>query len=150
MPKEKFPPVILNQKELWSTVSKILNDALIAFSKAKAIPEGISIHPSSSEDYRSIIIYTISIKRTKAQCYTYQFSSEKLLHVILRRVPEAVNDTNFIHEFQENGIYQEQLHDCSVIRTNLPCHLSLSKGQKLESVNASAAYDLVMHRADAL
>lgn len=102
--KERVPPIVLHQKELWSTASKKLSDSQISFSKAKTIAEGISIQPSSADDYRA----TINIlNNLKAQYHTYQLPSEKLLHVILRGVPEPLTDTEIRQELEENGFHPE-------------------------------------------
>lgn len=105
-PKGKIPPIVLHQKELWTTVSKKLSDNKISFSKAKTIADGISIQPSSSSDYRSIIKILDDIK---AQYHTYQLPSEKLLHVVLRGVPEPLKETEIRQELEESGFHPETI-----------------------------------------
>lgn len=128
-PKEKIPPIILHQKELWGTVSTKINDGKITFSKAKTTAEGISIQPSSPNDYRSIIKILDTLK---AQYHTYQLPSEKLLHVVLRGVPKPMEEMEIRQELENNGFHPESVTRLRRYKDKSPMPLVLVTVPKTE------------------
>lgn len=120
---------MLHQKELWSTVTKRLNGSHIVFTNAKTIAEGISIQPSSVDDYRAIIKV---LKELNAQSHTYQLPSEKSLHVILRGVPEPVDVTDIRQELQDNGFHPETVARLRRYKDKSPMPLVLIMVPKTE------------------
>lgn len=127
--KEKIPPIILHQKEMWTAVSQKLNNSNISFEKAKTTAEGIRIHPSTSDDYRATIKV---LNNMKAQYHFYQLPSEKLLHVVLRGVPEPTEETEIKQELEAKGFHPKTITRLRKYKDKTPMPLVLVTVPKTE------------------
>lgn len=127
--KEKIPPIVLHQKEKWTSVSNQFNERNISFSKAKTSSEGIRIQPNTEQDFRNAIRLLNDIK---AEYHTYQLPSEKLLHVVLRGVPEPIPEDSIKDELLEKGFHPESIVRLRRYKDKAPMPLVLITVPKTE------------------
>lgn len=118
---EKAPPIVIRAKEKWIQVNTLFTNNHIQITKAKTINDGIRVQTPDAENFRKAIK---TLNQHKIEYHTWQLPSEKLLHVVLRGVPEPVEPELIRTELEEQGF-----HPKSVVRmrkrNNIPMPLVL-------------------------
>lgn len=81
------PPIIVQDKGVWSDLSAELSRKKIHFLHATCIAAGIQIKVQNSDYHRKLTNY---LSERKLQYYTYTLEEERLLRVVIRRVPKEI------------------------------------------------------------
>lgn len=105
---ERIPPIVIRDKEKWLQISSQLKTEKINVLKAQTIKEGIRLHISDVISYRQAIK---TLDKYQHEYHTWQLPSERNLHVVLRGIPEPVEE-DYIKEELEALEY----HPVNVIR----------------------------------
>lgn len=82
------PPVILRDAAKWIQAANLFRDKNIAFLKAKSVEDGISIQPSTEDDFRAM---TREFDRLGYPYHTYRLQKDKPLSIVIREVPAALD-----------------------------------------------------------
>ncbi|KAF2905417.1 hypothetical protein ILUMI_00756 [Ignelater luminosus] len=102
-PKEKrtqILPIILKNKERWTTLSSELKRLNLNFVKAKNLNGGISFQPETAEDYRKTVHL---LDEEKVESYTYQLTIEKPPRVVICGILAEINTTDIKNDLEEKG-----------------------------------------------
>lgn len=102
--QEKIPPIVLRQKEKWAKLSQAIKVNKINVSKAQTIRDGIRIHPMTATDYRKI---TKILNDEDMQYHTYQLPSEKLLHIVIKGIPEPTDPEEILEDLKNKNFHPE-------------------------------------------
>lgn len=97
-PMHAIAPIIIREKEKWTTISRQLNSKAIKYTKAKMVQTGVQVEPATEDDYRSLYRF---LKEEKTEFHTFELKSEKPLKIVLR---------GLLQEITEKEI-SEDLHD---------------------------------------
>lgn len=81
------PPIIVQDKGSWTDLSAELNRRNIHFLNATSTSAGIQIKVQNSDYHRELTSY---LSERKLQYYTYTLEEERLLRVVIRRVPKEI------------------------------------------------------------
>lgn len=83
----RIPPIILRDKNKWSTAAAYLTRNGTNYTKAQNTSEGFRIHPATVTDYRKI---TAHFQERNYPYHTFELPDEKLLRVVLRSIPVEI------------------------------------------------------------
>lgn len=86
----------------------------ISILKAKTLLDEVAIHPQTEMDYRKLARL---LQHKNLEYHTYQLPSEKLLHVVVRGIPEALD----VEEVKKN-LVDKNFHPDTVIRMRTKDH----------------------------
>lgn len=126
---EKVPPIVLRDKSKWTATSKYLSNQNIIYTKAQTYVDGIRIHPQTSNDYRKIIRFFDS---QKLEYHTYQLPSEKLLHVIIKGIPEQIDVEDVKNDLMDQGFNPVTISRLRSFKTKQPLPIIITTLQKTE------------------
>lgn len=101
---KRVPPVILHPKENWDTISAEMARLRIAFSKAKAVPQGIKVELPTAEAYRALVKM---LDAGKHQYHTFALPDEKPLKVVFRGVPISIGEDSIAADLRKKGFWPE-------------------------------------------
>lgn len=82
----------------------MINEKRINTTKAQTTKDGIRIHPTTANDYRGI---TKILDSEKFQYHTYQLPSEKLLHIVIKGIPESTPAEEIHEDLELKGFHPE-------------------------------------------
>lgn len=104
--EEKIPPIVLRQKEKWLRLSQLIKEKRLSVTKAQTINDGIRINPATVNDFRSI---TKMLDHEKFKYHSYQLPSEKLLHVVIKGIPEPTPAEDVKEDLEFQGFHPDQV-----------------------------------------
>ncbi|CAG9814582.1 unnamed protein product [Phaedon cochleariae] len=124
------PSIVLRNTEIWGQVSRYALNKKIGIAHAKNITDGVSINPDTPDDYRKLIKL---FDENKVEYHTYMLPDDKLLHVVIKGIPE-VTDTDEINPDLENkGFHPELVSQMTSRRTKKALPMFLVQLPKNES-----------------
>lgn len=105
-PKEKIPPIVLRNKDIFNKITAYLKEAKINYGNAVNKPEGIKLHPATISDFRFIINF---FEKEKIPFHTFQLQEEKQLHIILRGILENWTEEKIKTDLEELGFHPSKV-----------------------------------------
>lgn len=94
------PPIIIKKTANWLRINRDFAKNEIEILFAKTVGDNIKIHPATSTDYRQISKY---LDDKKHPFFTYQLQEDKKLKIVLRSIPNGINDEEILYELKELG-----------------------------------------------
>lgn len=119
-PKITPPPsVIINENEDWTLVRKILRDKGIQFTKANITEKKTKVFPKILNDFRNM---TKEFHSEKIAYYKYTLDEDKIVHAVIRRLPNNTEPTTITKELEGRGYTRMEVNQLiSRRRRRSPC-----------------------------
>lgn len=80
-------PIILRNKEKWTSLTNKFNEKKINYTKATSVKDGIRIQPATVADYRAM--YQL-MKNLNVEFHTHQLKSERNLKVVIKGISTEI------------------------------------------------------------
>lgn len=134
----RIPPIILRDKNAWSSVESFFLKNNYVATKAQNTSEGIRIFPASVTDFRKM---TSLLHERQLPYHTFELPEEKVLRVVIRGIPCEVSCDRVLE-----GLVAQGYHPISATRMQFTRHRQPKKPMPLVLVklprNESSIYNL--------
>ncbi|CAH2008796.1 unnamed protein product [Acanthoscelides obtectus] len=125
------PPINIEGTADWSSLSRMMNNKGIKFSKARTAGNSVKVFTNTPADYRQLVALLDSIKRP---FFTYQLKEDKMDQRVIRGLPKEMSVNDIKEDLASQGIADAEVQQMTSRTTKKPLPLFLVKTKMPEKL----------------
>ncbi|CAH2016446.1 unnamed protein product [Acanthoscelides obtectus] len=125
------PPISIEGTADWSSLSRMINNKGIQFSKARTAGNSVKVFTNTPADYRQLVALLDSIKRP---FFTYQLKEDRMDQRVIRGLPREMSVNDIKEDLVSQGIADAEVQQMTSRTTKKPLPLFLVKTKMPEKL----------------
>ncbi|CAH2015715.1 unnamed protein product [Acanthoscelides obtectus] len=121
------PPISIEGTADWSSLSRMINNKGIQFSKARTAGNSVKVFTNTPADYRQLVALLDSIKRP---FFTYQLKEDRMDQRVIRGLPRETSVNDIKEDLVIQGIADAEVQQKTSRTTKKPLPLFLVKTKR--------------------
>ncbi|CAH1961092.1 unnamed protein product [Acanthoscelides obtectus] len=95
------PPISIEGSADWLSLSRMINNERIQFSKARTAGNSVKVSTNTPADYRQLVALLDSMKRP---FFTYQLKEDKMDQRVVRGLPREMSTEDIKEDLVNQGV----------------------------------------------
>ncbi|KAM3956537.1 uncharacterized protein ACR2FA_009445 [Aphomia sociella] len=106
------PPVIIQDKKAWTTISSALRDKSINFTRSHTVYHGIQVHVPTPADHRKL---TSFLRVRNVDFHSFPLEEEKRLRVVIRDIPKEIEISFILEDLKSQSLSVQEVHRSHIV-----------------------------------